>query len=985
MPFIKKFFQSLAIVVLVLAGILAYAVFKAETYLIAELRSQLSENLGPRGIQVDFKNLKLNWMWGGLQVRVQRVGVFGTVCSQVEIEEVVVSLFSVGELLKPKDLIPDLRVVVKNPSLTCEVKSTEGTSPEAPPSLAPLAVQSLKDLKDQQPLLKDLRISFEIEKLSLELRREGRRVSVLKDFSTQFLLENLMAPVKVNMTGLAKVDQPSVPFWIVFSAIAQLKYENGKIIFEQGQSQILSVVSQLTGEIDLNTKTVSLALSSQISELQKLPPPPKNIGLPIVAWSGTLNSSVKISGPFRALLFEGQFQLAKAQFAIDSRSDDVIANGELRVDLAFDFKSAESFSITKYSADFDLTGLNVSYGKLFNKPSEIPLLLRSKGKIDRDWVMDSLFLKLDQLETEIRGQIDLSPGKTALASLSVNLHPTTLAGLERFILPLSAHAVGGSASLKGTFEGDLKKPAEAKFEISDMSLKNVSTQIKFASRTLLVDGPLEFNLEGKLTSDKLNVLAGRALLKADLSGLSMTYLNVFSKKQLEPLKINLSAEKNAGLFSLKSSQIATKAGVIEVFGQPPLSLSAPMKVQLLSNSLSLTQLKTWLPSYRPHIPDGELKFNLALNGKIDSENPLKSLLAVSGAVAGRLPKYVLVKSEPAVKVQTLVEKPKPPPAFMNDENLIHNTQLALDLIVDEFEMGDLKASGIHLKSDLKIGQLDSALNISQIFGGSVVMPRLSFNLFQPDPILKFDLKTKSVQIDSLLNWALPQYEKLMSGQVDVSSQGIAKLPWAPDFSESILAEGDFLLAKGRLNTFEISDLINQFFTKLKEKIPGMGSHSKAQVVSFNVPLRAQMNGKYKLKTGQLTLNPFRALTSENDEIFLQGFVDGTLNMGLVGTAAVKSEMSGDFYEANKDGQGRLEIPLKIQGSPLKPEFSFAEEALSKMATKVLAYEQKKVVQSLEKNLIDKTKSDVTKGVQKKKKEVSDNLKKKVQDLFIDGD
>ncbi len=965
---IAKIFKTILVLLLICLGLLAFAFVKAESFLTVQLRSQLAELLGPQGVQVDFKSLKLDWQWGGIQVRLQNVGVFGTNCSQIDVEEVSFSLSAIGDYAKPKELVPDLRVLVKNPTLTCDLSTSKAQEPAAPVSVAPIAIQQLTDLRLKQPFLKDLRLDVSVEKLNLELRRESHRLLVLKDISSDFRLENLSSPLKMNLTGMAKLDQPAVPFWLVFSFASDFNYQNGKIIFDRMLGQVLSLTTSLKGEIDLNNRSISILAKSQITDLQKIPPPPQNLGLPIIGWSGALDSEVKVEGPFQSLSYQGFFRLAKSQIMIDMRSEESIANGEFNADLAFDFKGGQFFEIKDYSADFNLTDMNISFGKIFNKPSEIPLTFKSKGHIDRRWVIDSLFAKLNQLETDLKGQVDLSPGKSTMASLQIFLHPTTLSGLERFILPLSAHPVTGSASLKGSFEGDLRSPAKGKIEISDLTLKNVSTQVRYGSRSLLIDGPLELNLEGKLSADNLNVQSGKATLKADLSGMSISYLNLFSKKQAEPFKIAISAEKNQGFFSLKSSQIQTKAGAIEIAGQPPLSVASPMNLRLDCKSLNLTQLKTWLPSLRPHVPDGELKFSLGLNGRLDPEFPMKSLLAVKGTVAGRLPKYVVVKSEPAVKVQTLVEKPKPPPAFLTDENLIHNTQIAIDLIVDEFEVGDLKAAGVHMKSDLKAGQVESALSVARVFGGSVSVSRLSLNLFQPDPILKYELKATSVQIESLLNWAMPQYEKLIGGKVDLSSQGLAKLPWAPDFTESILADGDFSLAQGRLNTVELAAMVKDFVAK----VPG----AKADAIASKGPLQAQMKGNYKIKDGQLGLNPFSAVTSQNDEISFKGFVDYTLNMNLTGTAHIKSDLSGSFFEANKDSQGRLEIPFRMQGSPLKPEFAFAQDTLSKMANKVLAYEQKKIVQGIE--------SKVNDEVQKKKQEVTEDLKKKVQDLFIKG-
>ncbi len=933
---------------------------QAESFLDTQLRVQFAKYLAPNGIHIDFRHLKIGWGLP-LKLRLSGVSLIGGGLPQGEVEEVSLGLNWIGDITNWEEFYPDVGIEIKNPKFTWESKA-DTQEPVAPKlnSSAGVPIQSLSDLRLKAPQIKNLRFQFEVEGAQFEMKKGKERLVSIKDLHLKAGFEAFESPVVLNLAGLVKIEKSPLPIWLPVSLDASMKLEQGELSVVKAEAKVLSLAANLKGKVNLNTQEMQLQMQAEVPELEKVPVP-TGYGLPFNAWKGALKASVSAEGSFQSPLVLGSLELLNSRLNLALENGDLKAAGPLVMGLQLDFKFSSTFEVRKLDGNLDLTATEISYEKLFKKPADVPLRIGARGRTERLIYIDVLSVKLAQLEAEVSGSIDLGQRTQWPASLRVNIRPTNLVGLENFFLPLSQHLMTGSVSLNGTIRGDLKQPSMAKVMISELALKKFSTQVKYQNSEMILDGPVAMNLEGTLDMENLNVQAGTATLFADLSGMRIKYLNLFSKKQNEMLKVNLKAEKKGNKLTLRSSELGTFAGLIQISGEPPLGVSAPMALQLDCKSLSLNQIRSWFPSHQMLIPDGESQFSVSLVGRLDPEAVLRSSLAVKATVGARISKLSIVKSEPAETVTTVKAKPKPPEAFLNPDPLLKLMQLNLNLALGELELAALRAQGINLKAEVREGMVSSSLSIQRVFDGSMTLPRFKLNLFQKDPVIGFEFSGQKLKIEKMLSWALPQYERLIRGEADLTAVGNVKLPWAPDFVESVDAGGDLRLENGVLNTVELGEM----FKGLMSSIPGLDP----QVIAARGPLQAKMSARFRVKEAQVNLSPFQAITARKEELFLKGGLDSNLNMDLVGSLFLREALSGPFYEANKDAEGRLEIPLQLQGVATKPEFKFAQESIAKMAAKTIEFEKKKVLQKVESQ------------VEKQAKELADDLKKKAQDLF----
>jgi hypothetical protein len=943
---------------------------QAEPFLDTQLRVQFANNLAPRGIHIDFQKVNIEWRVP-LGLRLIGVSILGTGLPQGEIEEVKVSLGWVGELKKIDEVFPEVGIHFKNPKLTYTI-APEKEEPQAPklnPRSKTLPIQNLADLGQMIPKIKNLQFNLEVEGAEFEFRRAKERILSVRDLHFRTYFENLASPIILNFASLVKFEKIPLSFWMPVSVDTNMKLENGQLNILKSEIKVLSLASSLTGSLDLNREEIQLKLRAEVPELEKVPVP-SGYGLPFTAWAGALKASFSAAGPWQSPSIDGDVELLRSSFRVALESAELKASGPMTANLQVGFRSGASFEIKKLDAKADLTALEISYGEIFKKPISTPLTLAARGRVDQLVHIDALAFKLAQLGADISGSVDLGKKSQLPASLMVKIHPTDLVGLENFFLPLSQHLMTGSVSLNGSIKGDLNLPSRAKVLISDLNLKNFSTQIKLKTPGLQLEGPIAINLEGRLAMENLKVQSGKVTLYADLSGLWIRYLNLFFKKQNELLKIGLNAEKNGNKLSLRSSQLSSQAGIIQFSGEPPMGAAAPMDLSLDCKGLNLTQLRSWFPSHQRLIPDGDAQFSIRFSGSMDPEQIMKSPMVIRANIAARIPKYVMVRSEPpAETVQTIKPKPTPPQAFLNSEPLLKNMQLGLNIGLGEFELAPLKAQGVVIKGDIKNGVVNSSLSIQNIFDGSMTLSRLRVDLFQVDPILNFEFIGQKLKIEKILAWAMPLYERLIRGEAELNARGSAKVPWAPDFVDSLDVGGDFKLENGVLSTLELGEMLKGAMSS----IPGL----KSEAISSRGPMQAKMSGRFRVKESQLGLNPFQALTSRHEELFLKGRLDSNLNMDLSGSLFLVEALSGSFFEANKDPQGRLEIPLELHGVATRPEFKFAQDSISKMTAKAVEFEKKKLVQKVE----TQVKAKIDSELEKTKKDLSQDLKKKAQDFF----
>ncbi len=913
------------------------------------------------GISLDYKNISIG-LSIPIKMHLDDVTIQIGSDHKIQIEKISLKIAMLDGYFKTSNFFPDVEAILKNPKVISLLRGTQNPGP--PQSASPSApIQNLEHVI-VSPSIKNLKLSLKIENANIEINEPMSKLASIKDANLALSFQSLQAPIFLNLSASMKSDKSPLPIWIPIDLKSQWVLQNGILSLSQSDLSVLAISTKNRGQVDLNKKNVAFQILAQIPSLEKIPLP-QRADLPIKSWKGSLNSRINIVGPISQITYSGFLDLKNAFLTIQGKDETTQYDGTLSANIATEFQAGKEIVFKNASLDLDLSSMQFSYNKIIQKPKNTPFLLKTKFSYNKSLNIDSISLKFAQLEASGHGSILMTDPKTMPGQISLTINPTNLSGLEKFILPLSQYPMTGFVSTKLSINGDLKNAAQSKIQINDLSLKNLSTQIKYISPDLKIEGPINLNMESKMSIDKLAVNSGSANLSSNLSGLKIIYKDLFLKNAKDVLSISLNAVQRNRSLNLKSSQIQTSAGIINFSGMPPISMTAPMNITLDSKSLNLTKIRALLPTFQKQIPDGNIQFSMNLSGRVNADNFMKSPLAINLKLKGQLPKYVMTKSPIEKSLPSPTPSQVPAQGFLPDEPLIRQFKGNVSLDIKEFEMDSLRAQGITLESQVQNGIGTSQVKIGKIFDGSVNVKNIKLSLLQKDPIIQFNVESPNLLFEKALAWALPQFQKTLSGRTQLKVQGSSKLPSSQDFMQKLTVAGNFKMDNGLLNVATIADMAKD----LTAKIPG----SIMDKMISNKPVPMKINGNFDIKNSKVTLNPFQAMTQKNEELYATGVLGLDMNVNMNGTLFLVDVGSGAFFEANKDPKGRLEIPIQIQGSALKPEFKFAQETISRMTQKTIQYEKNKLVQ--------KAKSKASQEVQKQTDKLKDNLKDKLKDIF----
>lgn len=926
----------------------------------SKVREISKSTLSPMGISLDYKNISIALSLP-IKIHLDDVSIQIGSDHKIQIEKLFFKIAMLDGYFKTSNFFPDVEATLQNPKIISLLR--EAQNPTPPQSASPSApIQNLEQVI-VSPSIKNLKLSLNIANANIEINEPMSKLGSIKDANLALSFQSLQSPIFLNFSASMKSDKSPLPIWIPIDLKSQWVLQNGILSLSQSDLSVLAISTKNRGQVDLNKKNVAFQILAQITSLEKIPLP-KRPDLPIKSWKGSLNSKINIVGPISQITYSGFLDLKNAFLTIQGKDETTHYDGTFLANIATEFQISKEIVIKSASLDLDLSSMQFNYNKIIQKPKNTLFLLKTKFSYNKSLNIDSISLKFAQLEASGYGSIMITDPKTMPGQISLTINPTNLSGLEKFILPLSQYPMTGFVSTKLSINGDLKNAAQSKIQINDLSLKNLSTQIKYISPDLKIEGPINLNMESKMSIDKLAVNSGSANLSSNLSGLKIIYKDLFLKNAREALSINLNAVQKNRSLNLKSSQIQTSAGIINFSGMPPISMTAPMNMTLDSKSLNLTKIRALLPTFQKQIPDGNVQFSMNLSGRVNADNFMKSPLAINLKLKGQLPKYTIAKST-TEKPLTSPPSPVPVQGFLPDEPLIRQFKGNVSLAIKEFEMDSLRAQGITLESQVHNGIGTSQVKIGKIFDGSVNVKNIKLSLLQKDPIIQFNVESPNLLFEKALSWALPQFQKTLSGRTQLKVQGSSKLPSSQDFMQKLTVAGNFKMDNGLLNVATIADMAKD----LTAKIPG----SIMDKMISNKPVPMKINGNFDIKNSKVTLSPFQAMTQKNEELYATGVLGLDMNVNMNGNLFLVDVGSGAFFEANKDAKGRLEIPIQIQGSALKPEFKFAQETISRMTQKTIQYEKTKLVQ--------KTKAKVNQEVQKQTDKLKDNLKDKLKDIF----
>lgn len=388
-----------------------------------------------------------------------------------------------------------------------------------------------------------------------------------------------------------------------------------------------------------------------------------------------------------------------------------------------------------------------------------------------------------------------------------------------------------------------------------------------------------------------------------------------------------------------------------------------------AQNLNLNLLKKWFPLWRDLIPEGTATLKSHVFGSMNSADILKSPLNSETFIQLKLKKIILAAKDKQPPPTVAAAAPKPTPAFLEPQEVFKRAQVRWIFDLDEFVIPPLQIEKVHAEGLIKNGQLSGLAQAQKIFEGSVTVNPLKINLFEDNPWILLHLQTKQIRIEKMNAWLFPPFEKLIQGGTDLQAQVQTHMPGTPDFLNQITAQGQLKLKEGQLNTAAITEILKETL----DKIPGFKKESLIE----RGPFQASMDAQFQLQKGIVSLTPFQGQTPRHEELSLTGTLGLDTKVNLQGHLSLVDLGSGSFFEANKDAKGRVEFPLKIKGSALKPEFSMVQETLQKMLMKTAQYEGQKLLKKTQ----DQAQDQIQKELNKQKEQLGNDVKKKLQDLF----
>jgi AsmA protein len=204
------------------------------------------------------------------------------------------------------------------------------------------------------------------------------------------------------------------------------------------------------------------------------------------------------------------------------------------------------------------------------------------------------------------------------------------------------------------------------------------------------------------------------------------------------------------------------------------------------------------------------------------------------------------------------------------------------------------------------------------------------------------ITTQGVQADSLVTAFLPKAADTVFGGLnfEIALKGQGTRPEA--VRRNLTATGDMLLKDGKLTG-----------TGLASGLAGFLNLEELRELTFE-----QAKGRFVVKNGKVDLTSTLAgrnvRLAPEGTIGLDGALDLSLGLGLSPELTAKLGRSGKFTSLLTDAEGWGRLPLKVDGTALKPQFAVDSRALKGMVEEKA---KGKLQQLLQEKLQDKKKQE----------------------------
>ncbi|MDX9730913.1 MAG: hypothetical protein RBT63_03995 [Bdellovibrionales bacterium] len=766
------------------------------------------------------------------------------------------------------------------------------------------------------------------------------------------------------------------------------------------------------GSLKLPEQNIAISLSGSTPDLSVLPMDEKDrntLGL-AERLSGSADITARLEGSLKSFIrAQGAFNLKNAiiPLALERETPIPVAlKGPIKLHLGvpyslrFDMANRQLLELNLPTADvsLDLTDAELRLpGKLF-KPKNLAMTLVSRVTAADQTVAVSQFeFRLANFLARATGMLSLNPEQKSkidvLATLpNLSGWPTLLPLLgspdaASLVNTSTLNQAQGAFSFKGQIEAPLLKPEfiskDFRVSIENFNASGVRFPIGLKDYKGVVKGSVALN--GDLSPTRWNFKQAKGML--DLGDLEIKFKDLFSKPAKRDLALAFSgssdipsSEPNKAQGKIESLEIRSQnsrlvlKGLVKKESNTRLSLNGELETQA-----KLEEIYDLLPALRDvraKVSSGTATAKLRIDGSYDLEaGPAQSPLAFNGRVALRTPKILHLSDS-----QNKSHAPTPPPNQPSKAPeilswpAVSNSQITFDLQANEVALPSETFKQVTLLAHLNKGSLAASSNIQQAFGGGLTLSSLTIAKLTTTPFENLTAQAKGsakdLDLSLLAGFFDPKWKSLVGG-IASGAFTLSLNPFAQDLLATTALDGALDIKKGFLSTVRFDQLVK---AKLSE-IPALNSLSQKKLEVATKGVHLGMSSTLSFKNQKLNLKQFKMTSPENNELELDGWIKTDFTTELSGKAHLAdTPIGGSFRSANSDKQGRLVVPITVNGSLTSPNLSIAQKAIQEMTEKMVRYEASKATQKIRADLQQRANQEI----EKQKKGAVDTLKEELK-------
>lgn len=799
--------------------------------------------------------------------------------------------------------------------------------------------------------LTDSAVEFEQDQKTLGLKSMDLKVS------TPSLLDPTRGSLTIVLASVAYANwgvAASVPLTLTSRVLVQPS--NLEFVTDSTMVDLGGLKFKVSGIFNGKDMSHTLDVVSEVTDLSKIQWPPDLFP------SGKFTGQIAARGKSQAKAGEspqiqasGSLRDGTGEFTIKkdlaSATGKVIASGEI------EFTYSKELSFQKVVGSVDLTELEIGYSSFFKKPKGLPLSGKIDGKsVGSVFTVTQAGLKILNLDAEASGAVsDSGP-----VEMNFDIPRSNLKGFERLSPLFSQFPLQGFIEAKGKIKGDFNSPQNMSISLDPIRIENFLAQIKWKSPDGKgnFDGPVSAKVLASVVAEGPVLKTGTADVDLSLTFLSMVYQDFVNKSAGLPLRIQVQAKQIGQAIQISKANVTTPGGVLMASG----SLRNPQAPEFLLNpktkGFSLSKLADFLPFLKVWKLSGTADADLKVQGKWDFAKGIQgSPISLGGSVGANIPDFRFVSSASSEKSSSGVMIP--------DWPVVRNSDVTWTGALQSLDFQGLKILGIKTQGRFKSGVATGNANVGKVFSGGVDVKTFRLNLLNPKEPVTSQIGLRGILIQDLLTWGAPEWKSYASGKISGPMTVTAPFPGHGNILTETKVKGSVEIPDLFLSTLQFDKMVNEKLSK----IPGVGQgsvNSKGAV--------AALKSDFEIKDLSLLFSKTQLATPEKNEFQGAGLIRFDKTVDFSGQVFLtNAPVGGDFKTANSDSQGRLIVPVKVQGSMTSPQAVIADETIKTMLGKT-----KNLVVSRGKKQIEQ---EVKKEIQKKTSDLTDQLKKEAGKLF----